>query len=44
LFLVRLFFTFGFEDTINDAPAAPIHFLIPLAMAVGAFLGIQKLK
>ncbi len=34
----------GFEDTINDAPAAPIHFLIPLAMAVGAFLGIQKLK
>jgi hypothetical protein len=34
----------GFEDTINDAPAAPIHFLIPLAMAVGAFLGIKKLK
>ena len=34
----------GFEDTINDAPAAPIHFLIPLALVVGAFLGIKKLK
>ncbi len=34
----------GFEDTVSDTPAAPIHFLIPLAMAVGAFLGIKKLK
>lgn len=34
----------GFQDNVNDAPAAPIHFLIPLAMAVGAFLGIKKLK
>jgi len=34
----------GFEDTVSDETAAPIHFLIPLAMAVGAFLGIKKLK
>ncbi|QSS98137.1 hypothetical protein [Psychroflexus sp. ALD_RP9] len=34
----------GFEDTVSDTPAAPIHFLIPLAIAVGAFLGIKKLK
>lgn len=36
--------TIGFEDTINDTNAAPINFLIPLAIAIGAVLGIKKLK
>lgn len=34
----------GFDETVNDTTAAPIHFLIPLAMAIGAALGIKKLK
>jgi len=34
----------GFEETVNDATAAPIHFLISLAMAIGAALGIKKLR
>lgn len=34
----------GFEDTIDDTTAAPIHFFIPLAFAVGIVLGIKKLK
>ncbi|SDG39572.1 hypothetical protein [Psychroflexus sediminis] len=33
----------GFEDSVNDT-AAPINFLIPLAIAIGVVLGIKKLK
>lgn len=37
--------TFGFQDTnVSDKTAAPINFLIPLAMVVGAWLGITKFK
>lgn len=34
----------GFNDSVNDVQAAPIHFLIPLALFVGAALAIKKLK
>lgn len=33
----------GFDDSVNNT-AAPINFLIPLAIAIGAVLGIRKLK
>jgi hypothetical protein len=33
----------GFDDDVNDT-TAPINFLIPLAIAIGAALGIRKLK
>ena len=33
--------TFGFEENVNDVP---INFLIPLALIIGAYLGIKKLK
>lgn len=35
---------FGFEDNVNDATAAPINFLIPAALMVGAYFGVKKLK
>jgi len=36
---------FGFEnDNVNDTPEAPINFLIPLALLVGAYLGVKKMK
>lgn len=34
----------GFEDSVKDSNAAPIHFLIPLAIAAGVALGIRKLR
>ena len=34
----------GFTETVNDVPEAPIHFLVSLFLAVGAFLGIRKIK
>lgn len=34
----------GFGDDVDDEPSAPINFFIPLAVAVGACLGINKLK
>ena len=37
----------GFPDFVDDettAPAAPIVGLLPLAIAVGAVIGIKKLK
>lgn len=34
----------GFDEGVNDTKAAPIHFLIPLAMTIGAVLGIKNLN
>lgn len=34
----------GFDDNVDDTSAAPINFLIPLAIFFGAVLGIKKLK
>ncbi len=36
----------GFDDTVDDVgvTTAPIHFLIPIAIAVGVVLGVRKLK
>ena len=34
----------GFEDTVNDVPEAAIQFFIPLALLIGAYLGILKVK
>lgn len=34
----------GFSETVNDVPEAPIHFLIPLALFIAAYLGIKKIK
>ncbi|NGZ90172.1 hypothetical protein [Psychroflexus maritimus] len=31
----------GFEDNVNDVP---INFLIPLALLVGAYFGVKKIK
>ena len=35
---------FGFDDNVNDVPAAPIHFLVYAGMLIGAYLGFNKLK
>jgi hypothetical protein len=35
---------FGFDDNVNDVPAAPIHMLIYLGLAVGGYLGVTKLR
>ncbi|TKS55852.1 hypothetical protein [Mesohalobacter halotolerans] len=32
---------FGFEENVNDVP---INFLIPVALIIGAYLGIKKVK
>jgi hypothetical protein len=32
------------NDGGGNVTDSPIHFLIPLAMAIGAFIGIKKLK
>ena len=34
---------FGFDDNVEDK-AAPINFLIPVALIVGAYFGVKKLK
>lgn len=34
----------GFTDDVTDAPAAPIHMLIPIALTIGALFGIKNLK
>ncbi|NEV92648.1 hypothetical protein G3567_00620 [Psychroflexus sp. YR1-1] len=34
----------GFEDSVSDTNAAPIYYLIPIAIAIGVVLGIKKLK
>ncbi|MGM0634695.1 MAG: hypothetical protein ACQESK_01420 [Bacteroidota bacterium] len=34
----------GFDNTVDDTAEAPIHFLIPFFMLIGAYLGIKKLK
>lgn len=34
----------GFEDSLSDGSPAPIHFLIPVAIAIGVAIGIKKLK
>ena len=34
---------FGFDDNVVDK-AAPINFLIPIALMVGAYFGVKKLK
>lgn len=34
----------GFTETVNDVPEEPIHFSIPLALFIGAYLGIKKIK
>ncbi len=34
----------GFNNTVNDVPEAPIHFLVGLGMLVGSYLGFRKLK
>lgn len=34
----------GFEDSVNDTSSVPINFLIPIAIMIGAALGIKKLK
>lgn len=33
----------GFDDTVDDAPVAPIHSLVILAMAAGAALGVKRI-
>lgn len=33
-----------FDDDVDDEPSAPINLFIPLAITVGACLGINKLK
>ena len=34
----------GFDNTVNDVPEAPIHFLVGLGMLAGSYLGFRKLK
>ena len=34
---------FDFDDNVEDK-AAPINFLIPIALIVGAYFGVKKLK
>ncbi len=36
----------GFDDGVDDTGVspAPIHFLIPIAIAVGVVLGVRKLR
>lgn len=34
----------GFDDGVADTPAAPISMLVPIALALGAFMGIKKIK
>ena len=34
----------GFSETVDDVTEAPIHLLIPIALAIGVVLGIKKLK
>lgn len=34
----------GFNDNVQDIPAAPINGLIGIALAAGAYLGFKKLK
>ena len=34
----------GFNNTVNDVPEAPIHFLVGLGMLVGSYLGFRKVK
>lgn len=34
----------GFTETVDDVPEAPIHLLIPIAVAIGVVFGIKKLK
>ncbi len=34
----------GFSETVNDVPEAPIHLLIPVALAIGGYFGIKELK
>jgi len=35
---------FGFNDDNVEDKAAPINFLIPVALMVGAYFGVKKLK
>jgi hypothetical protein len=35
---------FGFNDKNVEDKAAPINFLIPVALMVGAYFGVKKLK
>ena len=34
----------GFEEDVDDGTPAPITGLLPLGIAVGAYLGFKKLK
>lgn len=34
----------GFNDDVEDVPAAPINGLIGIALAAGTYLGFRKLK
>lgn len=34
----------GFGDDVDDEPSAPINLLIPIALSVGAYFGIKKIK
>lgn len=34
----------GFDEIVDDVTEAPIHFLVWLFLAVGALMGICKLK
>ena len=34
----------GFTETVNDVPEAPIHFLVPVLLLIGGYLGIKKIK
>ncbi|GEM_PF-3597706 len=42
--LIDLEDALGFEKDVRDVPESPIHFLVGIFMAVGAWLGIQKLN
>ena len=34
----------GFNETVDDVPEAPIHFLVGFFLAIGTWVGIRKLK
>jgi len=35
---------FGFEENVDDVPAAPINMLVYMGLIAGSYLGIKKLK
>ena len=35
---------FGFEENVDDVPAAPIKMLLYIGLIAGSYLGIKKLK